>query len=153
MPLSRAIGQAIFKQLAPELMSATKMIAVARNLGGTYRKTDMLADIRQYTGRIKYQANIMAMGGNNIVPRGWMVEVKLNEPGANYRVFGKATLYDWNSGMPIEQTVSFYHTDLMDKDDYAQDFNEYYNSGYSEQNIELMDFQQTALEHNIGKPY
>ena len=153
MAMARAIGQAIFKRMAPELVSAGEMIRMAKKLGGSYRRTDMLADIRQYTGRIKYQANIIGMGGNNAVPRGWMVETKLNEPGANYRVFGKATLYDWNSGTTIEQTVSFYHTDLMAKDDFAQEFNSYYNSGYTEQNLELLNFDQTALEHNLGQPY
>ena len=153
MPLARAIGQAIFKQLAPEAMSAAAMIRVAQKLGGSYRRTEMLADIRKYTGRIKYARNILGMSGNKVVPRGWMIEVRLNEPGANYRVFGKATFYDWNTGQPIDQTVSFYHTDLMAKDDFAQEFNDYFNSGYSEQNLELMDFEQTALEHNVGMPY
>ena len=153
MPLARAIGQAIFKQMAHDLASAGSMIRMAKKLGGSYRRTEMLADIRQYTGRIKYQANILGMSGNKVVPRGWMIEVRLNEPGANYRVFGKATFYDWNTGQPIDQTVSFYHTDLMAKDDFAQEFNDYFNSGYSEQNLELMDFEQTALEHNVGMPY
>lgn len=151
--MARAIGRAIFKTLAPEALSANAMIKIAQKLGGAYRRQDMLTDIRQLTGRIKYQGNITTMGGNNAVPRGWMVEVRLNEPGANYRVFGKATFYDWNSGTEIVQTVSFYHTDLMAKDDYAEDFNMYFNSGYSEQNMELLGFDQTALEHNLGQPY
>lgn len=153
MALAKAIGQAIFKSMAPELASAGEMIRMARKMGGTYRRKEMLADIRQYTGRIKYQGNITTMGGNQVVPRGWMVETHLKEPGANYRVFGKATFYDWNSGTEMTQTVSFYHTDLMSKADYASDFNDYYNSGYTEQNIELLSFDQTALEHNLGQPY
>ena len=153
MALARAIGQAIFKSLAPEGLPAGAMIKMAQKMGGGYRRTDMLADIRKYTGRIKYEAPIRAMGGNNAVPRGWMVETDLNEPGANYRVFGKAQFYDWNTGTEFEQTVSFYHTDLMKKDDYARDFNDYFRGGYQEENLELLSFDQTALEHNLGKPY
>ena len=153
MALARAIGQAIFKSMAGELATAGSMIRAAQKLGGTYRRTDMLADIRKYTGRVKYQAPITAMGGNSAVPRGWMVETSLKEPGANYRVFGKAKFYDWNTGTEFEQTVSFYHTDLMKKSDYETEFNDYFNSGYQDQDLELLSFDQTGLDHNIGKPY
>ena len=153
MPLSKAIAQTIFKSLAPELMSAAEMIRKARSLGGTYRRTDMLADIRKYTGRIKYEGNIRTMSGNLPVSRGWMVETDLNEPGANYRVFGQGTFYDPVSGQEFTQTVSFYHTDLMKKDDYASEFMNYFSNPYQQDNIELLSFDQTALEHNIGKPY
>jgi len=153
MPFAKAIGQAIFKALAPEAASASSMIRAAAKMGGTYRKTDMLADIRKYTGRIKYEAPIRTMGGNIAVPKGWMVETDLNEPGANYRVFGKAKFYDENTGTIYEKTVSFYHTDLMKKDDFASDFDNYFRAGYKEDNMELLSFEQTALEHNVGKPY
>ncbi|KKK76475.1 hypothetical protein LCGC14_2863260, partial [marine sediment metagenome] len=122
-------------------------------LGGTYRRTDMLEDIRKYSGRIKYQAGIQSMGGNKVVPRAWMIETNLNEPGANYRVLGKAKFYDWNTGTEIEKTVSFYHTDLMNKDDFAREFGEYFAGKYEEENMEIIAFEQTALEHNTGKPY
>ncbi len=153
MPMERAIGQAIFKMMAPELASAGEMIRVAKRLGGSYRRTDMLADIRKYTGRVKYQAPISAMSGNTVVPQAWMVETKLMEPGANYRVFGKAKFYDWNTGTEFEQTVSFYHTDLMNKDNYESEFNDYFQGGYQDKDLELLSFDQTALEHNQGKPY
>lgn len=153
MGLARAIGQAIFKAMAPELASAAEMIRAAKRLGGTYRRTEMLADIRQYTGRVKYQAGIQSMGGNKVVPKSWMVEVQLKEPGANYRVFGQAKFYDWNTGTEYEQLVSFYHTDLMDKDSFAREFDDYFNSGYQDVDLELLSFDQTALEHNLGKPY
>lgn len=153
MSLRKSIGQAIFKKLAPEGLPAGAMIRIAERFGGTYRRQEMLNDIRVFTGRIKYQEPILRMGENNAVPRGWMVETQLKEPGANYRVFGKGRFYDWNTGQEFEQTVSFYHTDLMKKGDYAKEFNSYYQSGYREENIELLSFDQTALEHNQGKPY
>ena len=153
MAIARSIGQTIFKTMAPEMGTAASMIRMAAKYGGTYRRTDMLSDIRKYTGRIKYQANIGSMSGNTAVPKTWMIETDLNEPGANYRVLGKAKFFDWNTGTEIEQTVSFYHTDLMKKDDYESEFGEYFQGGYEEQNMELISFDQTALEHNIGKPY
>lgn len=153
MSFARAIGQAIFKRMAGELATAGQMIAAAKRLGGTYRKTDMLADIRLYTGRVKYQNSIKGLKGNQVVPRAWMVETSLKEPGANYRVFGEAQFYDWNTGTEFEQTVSFYHTDLINKDNYEIEFNDYFNSGYQEEDLELLSFNQTGMDHNIGKPY
>jgi len=153
MGLSKAIGQAIFKSLVPDGIPANAMISIAKKLGGTYRRTEMLSDIRKYTGRIKYEGNITTMGANNAVPRAWMVETELNEPGANYRVFGKGTFYDPASGQTFTQTVSFYHTDLMKKEDYANDFRDYFTDSYKEDNLDLLSFDQTALEHNLGKPY
>jgi len=153
MAIKRAIGQAIFKSMAGELATAGEMIRAAQRLGGSYRRTDMLSDIRKYTGRVKYQAGIQNLSGNQVVPKGWMVETRFKEPFANYRVFGKAKFYDWNTGTEFEQTVSFYHTDLMDKENYGREFNDYFNSGYQDQDLELLSFDQTALEHNLGQPY
>lgn len=153
MAFARAIGQAIFKSMAGEFASAAEMMRAAKRLGGSYRKTDMLADIRTYTGRMKYQSRIMNLTGNSAVPKAWMVEVQLKEPGANYRIFGKATFYDWNTGTEFQQNVSFYHTDWMEKDDYATNFNDYFKGGYQEENLELISFEQSGLDHNLGKPY
>lgn len=153
MGLARAIGQAIFKSMAPQLAGSAEMIRAARKLGGTYRKTDMLADIRTYTQRAKYQTSISRMSGNKVVPKSWMVETVLKEPGANYRVFGKAKFYDWNTGTEFEKTVSFYHTDLMNKDNFGQDFHDYFARYYKEENLEILSFNQEILEHNEGKPY
>lgn len=153
MPLAKAIGQAIFKAMAPELASASEMIRKAAKLGGTYRRKEMLADIRKYKGFVQHQAAVTAMGGNSVVPRAWMVETALKEPGANYRVFGKASFYDWNTGEEFSKTVSFYHTDLMDKDNFAREFDDYFTKDYHDRDLELLSFEQTGLEHNLGKPY
>ncbi|KKM88410.1 hypothetical protein LCGC14_1259070 [marine sediment metagenome] len=153
MPIGKAIGQAIFKRLAPEMHSAAAMIRVAVKYKGTYRKTDMLADIRQYTHRAKFQDRITALGGNVAVPRAWIGDVHLKEPGANYRVYGKGNFFDPASGEYFDKNVSFYHTDFMDKNDYADEFNEFFKGGYAEDKIELISFEQSYMEHNTGKPW
>lgn len=153
MALSKAIGQAIFKRLAPELMRPMEMIRYAKRFGGTYRKTDMLADIRTYTHRAKYQTLIEGLSGNEVVPKAWMTPTELAEPGANYRVFGKSDVLDLRTGIVDEQVFSFYHTELLKKDDYASDFIDYFGEDSAPQDMEILSFNQTILEHNIGKPY
>lgn len=153
MPLARAIGQAIFKRMAPELASAGEMIRTAKRLGGTYRKTEMLADIREITHRFKYQNSIKGLSGNKVVPRAWMVETSLKEPGANYRVYGEGQFYDWKTGKEYNKVVSFYHTDLTNKDNYETEFDDYFKDKYQKEDIEVISFNQTGMDHNVGKPY
>jgi len=35
----------------------------------------------------------------------------------------------------------------------GQEFNDYFQGGYQDKDLELLSFDQTALEHNQGKPY
>ena len=153
MPLTKAIGQAIFKALAPDGASAASMIRAAQKLGGAYRRQEMLSDIRKYTGRVKNQVNIERMTGNSVIPKAWMVETDLNEPGANYRVFGKAQVVDYRSGLTTQQTFSFYHTDMMNNDNFAREFNETFAENSIEPDFEFVSFQVSFIEHNQGKPY
>jgi len=153
MGFSKAIGQAIFQQLAPEMYSAASMIKTARALGGTYRRKEMLADIRQYQGRAKYETSIRNLAGNKVVPRAWMVPAQLNEPGANYRIFGKAQVNDLRTGIAQEMDFSFYHTDMLKKDDYGREFAESFAEDSIPLDMEFLSFDVTVVEHNIGKPY
>ena len=153
MALRKAIGQAIFKLMVPEMASAAEMMRRAKKLGGSYRKTEMLADIREYTGRLKYQYQITRLSGDSAVPKSYMNEVKLKEPGANYQVWGKASFYDQNTGETYDHTVSFYHDTWKEKDEYASDFWSYFKNKYKEEGVEMISFEQFGLDHNIGKPY
>ena len=108
------------------MASAASMIRTAAKYGATYRRQEMLDDIRKFQGHLKYQAGIEKLSGDSLVPKAWMVEVELKEPGAKYRVFGKGTFYDWNTGAEYEKTVSFYHTSWMEKDDYAEAFDSFF---------------------------
>ena len=153
MPLAKSIGQVIFKRLAPDMASAASMIRVAAKYGGTYRRTEMLADIRKYTGRAKFQAGIERLSPDSVVPRAWMVETNLNNPEANYRVFGKATVLDLRTGKEDEQVFSFYHNERLSKEQYAREFNEYFSEDSIDPDMEFLSFNQTIMEHNVGKPY
>ena len=153
MPLTKAIGQAIFKKLAPEMASAASMIRQAKRLGGTYQRTEMLADIRKFQGRAKYESAIRKLSGNSVVPKAWMTPAKLKEPGANYRIFGKAEVIDLRTGVYDEVDFSFYHTDNMKKDDYAREFTDYFAEDSVDPDMEFLGFEVTVVEHNIGKPY
>lgn len=82
-----------------------------------------------------------------------MVETQLKEPGANYRVFGKAQVIDLRTGIRDEVNFSFYHTDLMKKEDWAREFAESFAEESIDPTMEFLSFETTAVEHNIGQPY
>jgi len=152
MPLGKAIAQDIFKAMAGKGFSAARLISYAREAGGTYRRQDMLADIRKYEGRVKYQANIEKLGFDQTVPRAWMVDTPLDQP-ARYRVFGKATFYDEETDTYLQQTVSFYTDDLDTTGGYGSSFTDYFTGRYAEEDLEIAEFVQTGIEHNSGWSY
>ena len=153
MPLGKAIAKDIFKAMAGQGIRPMEMIRIARNFGGTYRKIDMLDDIRAYENRIKYQTLIEQLPSDAKVPKAFMSETILNEPEAKYRVFGEATFVDAQTGDQYAQRVSFYTTDYLDGGGYSDQFAGAYEGKYTEEDFKFTGFTMEALEHNQGYGY
>lgn len=153
MPLERAIGKAIIQGLARERLSAGRMISILRQSQATYRRQEMLDDIRAATQRVKYEGSIRRLQAGATVPRGWMVETELADPKALYRVFGEATYYDEATDTYEPKTVSFYHNELKDNLSYGDDFIEYQPTTQTDPDRRVVEFKQTGLEHNVNQPY
>jgi len=69
MPLARAIGKAIIETLAPTGLSENRIIRIATQAAGSYRRTEMLNDIRVAGQRFKNQYFIEKLKSNDVVPR------------------------------------------------------------------------------------
>lgn len=117
MALARAVGQAILKSLASQMIPGYQMISILRGSGYSYRYQDMLKDVREYTGRVKFETNIRKLGFNDVIKTGWMNEVEMNYP-YKYKVWGDVTYYDPATRSYITQARSVYTDDLMKKGDY-----------------------------------
>jgi len=152
MSLKRAIGNAILRQLAPRGLPIESMIRIARAGGGGYRYQDMRDDARKFTGRVKYQVSIERLPYNAVVPRAWTIETELAQP-TKYRVFGKVTFYDEQAERYMTKNASFYTDDLAKTGDYGQMFFDHFQGLYSEEDLEITEFKQTGLEHNLGYAY
>jgi len=152
MPLERAIGRAILRGLAREGIGISRMIGIVRAAGGGYNYQSMLNDARMFTERLKYQTQITNLTGNQVVPRAWMSEVQLGMP-YRYRVFGEVTFYDPDSNQHVVKTSSFYSDDYLKKGDYEAEFMDFFEKRYDEENLELISFKQTSVEHNLGYSY
>ncbi len=152
MPLERAIGRAILRELGGSGLSATKMISIARNYGGGYRYQDMLNDVRKFTGRLKYESQVKGLSRDAVVPKSWLTEADQQRP-YRYRVFADATFEDSATGETSTRTVSFYSDEVNSKGGYEDDFEESQRGRYSDEGEKLIGVKVKAVEHNRGLPY
>ena len=152
MPLEKAIGKAIIRSLAGTDMSISRIISTARSVGGTYRRQDMLNDIRVTREKVKYQDAVSRLDPGRSIPRGYMVENDLDRP-YNYRVFGEAEIYDEDAGEYYTKKVSWYTDDLLSKGDMESEFISGFHGLYAEEDQSLTGVNVIGIEHNRGLHY
>lgn len=152
MSLARSIGKMIIERLATEGLGSNQIIKYAQSVGGGYRRTDMLNDIRVATGRFKNEYFVNNLGSNEVVPTGLMIENDLSYD-ASYRVYGRYVYYDEFQDEYFEETKSFYTDDLANKGKWSDDFYATYGEKYEFLGQMFMSFEITAVEHNIGYSY
>jgi len=124
MPLIRAVALNVIKSLVPLNLPGSQILHHLQQLNLTYRRTEMLSDIRTAFGRVKYETQVTALSSDKKVPETWMNREKLNEP-YNYRVHLKVDYYD-----PDTDTYSTEHRFMFADDDkavgeYIEDFPDY----------------------------
>lgn len=152
MGMSRAVGRMMLRAAAQMGYGANKAIRWLKSAGVSYRRQDMLADIRKFTGRLKYQANIEKMSGDRIVPRPWMVETELKQPRA-YRVFGNATYLNPSTGKYETKRVSLYSDSLMTNDEFEKEYIEKSKAREYEGNSRVVGFRMQAIGHDKRRGY
>ncbi|MBA7471385.1 hypothetical protein ES707_06691 [subsurface metagenome] len=152
MGIERAIGRAIIERMAPTGMSANSIINLARDQGGSYRRTDMLEDIRVAGERFKNQYWVESLKSNEVVSAGLMVDKDLGID-RKYRVYGTYSYYDTETEDYYDETKSFYTNDLKNKGAWVDDYQESFEEGYAQVGEEYMGFSVTAVEHNTGWGY
>ncbi len=152
MSIARAIGKAIIEQLAPTGVGANYIIRMARAQGGGYRRTAMLEDIRVASDRFKNQYWVEKQASNEVVHQGLMVETEL-KANARYRVYGRMNYYDELDGQHYTEIKSFYTDDLANKGNWSDEFVRQRGKAYSGQEMDILSFEITAVEHNRGYPY
>lgn len=152
MALQRMIGRMLIRQLTGMNWDTGDIIREVRRAGYSYRRQDMLNDIRSFSGRIKYEAQIKNLGPDQYVPKSYMVETDLKAP-KKYRVHGYATYWDEDAGQYYTQKASFYTDNYQRPGDWEQDFTSYnWGQAYG-RNIRAQGFQVRAVEHNRQWPY
>jgi hypothetical protein len=124
MPLIRAVALNIIKSLVPLNLPGSAIISHLQQLGMTYRRTDMLFDIRKAFDRVKYETQITRLSSNSVVPDSWMNSEKLGEP-YNYRVHLKVDYYDPDTGEYSTEHRFMFADDIKSVGEYVEDFPDY----------------------------
>lgn len=152
MSISRSIGYSFIQPMVKQGLSANRIYSMLVKAGVGYRKQDMLADIRVFSGRHANQTQVTSLGGNNAVPTNYMVETELRRP-YKYRVYGETHYYDFETGDEIIQEGSFYTDELAKKQDWEQAYVDNIRNSPSVPNTEIMSFRVTSVEHNEDFSY
>ena len=138
--------------LIPQGLGSNAIIRAIREAGYSYRRTDMLSDIRSFAGRAMHEVQVKNLAGNTVIPQSYMVETELQMP-YKYRVFGDTDILDDESDMVTSTTKSFYTDDLAAKEDWENQFISVSQENYSTEGQTITNFQIKSVEHNAGYPF
>ena len=152
MPFARAAGRVIIKSLVPTGLGSNAIIRRLIRSGYSYRRQDMLADVRQVSGLHKYERAVRDVGANEVIPRGYMFDSDLKQP-YKYRVYGKTNYYDPDTDSYVTVSESFYTDDLAKKGDWEEIYSDSYTDRYPEGGLEFTNFNITSIEHHKGYSY
>jgi hypothetical protein len=143
-----AIGKAVIEHLATKGYSANQIIREATKLGGSYRRAEMLADIRAASQRFKGEYWVKKLDPLAEIPSSLMVQKKLKYP-ANFRVYGDYTFYDRLADEVRTETRSMHVDRVTSKFDLEVTYEEEFTKNPSDEQYEFIAFNVKAIEMNI----
>lgn len=152
MPIFRAIFRTAIPNFIGKGYSANRMIREARAWGVSYRRTDMLADIRGFLGRYVKEPMVQRVPRNAIIPRSAMTETDLRRTHA-YRVWGDAEYYNPVTGKTDKQLISFYDDELRTEEDWEEEYRKAKEEKEYKTGIEFVSFDMRYVEHNKTYSY
>lgn len=124
MPLIRAVALNVIKSLVPLNLPGSQVIRYLQQLNLTYRRTEMLADIRTAFDRIRYEAQVTKLRSDQKVPASWMNREEMTTP-YKYRVQMKVDYYDPDTQVSSTEHRYMFADDYSTVGDYAEQFPDY----------------------------
>jgi hypothetical protein len=147
MGLIRSAALSVIKSFVPLNLPYNSIISTLSRMGLTYRRTDMLADIRSAYGRSKYQTQIERLTGNQYVPEDWMYNEKLGAP-YNYRIQFRMQYYDPETGQVMETYRHMFHDDYLKNQDYINEFPYYLEQFQYEHDYDIVSLHVSQIAKN-----
>jgi len=150
------LNRALFRAMIPTFIglewTSTAMTNQALRMGVSYRRTNMLADIREFTGLMRHETAIRATPSTVRVAKFDMTEVDLRRA-RRYRGFADATYRNIETGEQVTKPISFYDDELRTEDEWSDVFDEDRRLAEYKPGEELVGFTLTAVEHQSGWDY
>jgi len=128
------------------------MIRIARREGFSYRRTDMLRDIREFTGLMRHEGAVRATPTDQRISRAHMTDIDLKRD-RRYRGYADATFQNIETGEIKEKTISFYDDEQRTEEEWAEEWDEKRIEKLYREDEELVGFKMRALEHQSGWAY
>lgn len=150
--MARYLGRMVIGSVIPMGWSSRRIINYLGRVSGTYRRTDMLRDIREFRDLHTFGASVQELAVNVRPPTAIMVETELTRP-RKYRVFGRAKYVDRETGHTTYKNVSFYDDTLRTKEQWAEEFTRQKEEGAYRVGDSVEEMDIYAIEHNEGVPY
>lgn len=148
MGLIRAVALNVIKSLVPLDLPGAQVIHHLQQLNLTYRRIDMLSDIRTAFDRVKYESQITALKPDAVVPDKWMNSEELGSP-YNYRVHLKVEYYDEANQVYASAHRFMFEDDLKSVSDYANDYPDYSSATSAPEDIQYIGAQVVGITRNM----
>lgn len=154
MPLARSVALNIIKSFVPLNLPPHRIISYLTELGVTYRRQEMLSDIRTAFDRVKYETQIASLRPDQKVPEGWMNKEDMLAP-YNYRVHLKVDYLDPETGIIDTEHRYMFADDYTGVGDYVEQFPDYALSTESPPGKEFQGAHVVGVTKNIreGVPF
>jgi hypothetical protein len=145
----RAVARAAIPGLLKQGLGSNAIINYLKPKGLTYRRVNMLADIRHFSGLAKLENTVKVVAGDVIFPRYAMVETEYRAA-RRYYVKARMTILDEDTLEESERWVSFYDNTRKSKDQWSADFVRGYMEGRYGVSELIQDVSIASVEHKRG---
>lgn len=150
--LPRYFGRMVIGAVIPLDWSSRRIINYLARTTGTYRRTDMLRDIREAKDIFEYGSKVNALAVNIRPPKTVMVEIELKRA-RKYRVFGRTREVNRDTGRVSYKQISFYDDTLRTKDKWGKEYLKQKEEARYELEEDITNVDIFAIEHHEGWSY
>jgi len=148
----RAFGKPFIPQLVRQGLSSGRIIEQLITYGVSYRRKDMLKDIRTITGLTRMESFTRAADPRKAFPKFGMVDAVLRKD-RKYRVFADLEYRDSLTGETFMKEISMYSDNNMGKDLWSEAFLAKYEEGEYITARYITDLNIKAVEHQTAWSY
>lgn len=156
-----AIAVGVIRSIARNMMPELIRIGVSRRgvqrwlqqaYGQAYRWDVLRQDYNEFLGVFTHQFQVDAMNSIERPIQRFMIETDLPAV-SQYRIMGKATVYDRESGETYEKWTGMYTDEPLSQEEYFDKLTELYDVHEDYKKYDLISVDVKAYYHNRGLPY
>ena len=150
--MERAIARILLPDWAKSGWSAARIIRGLKSAGATYRRTDMLGDIRQAQDRVTYGSKVVDFSAVDMPTKSVMSDSVFIRD-RRYRVGFTSRVYYPETGAYKYEHGSMYMDSLDTKEGWSEKYLEEMNASEQYEGRDFQIAEVTFIEHNQGWDY